>query len=223
VRVCTNITKGIEMQKIYFRSSMHKRSLSQVGASQDRQPAKRAMHYMSLEPSLNDKSLQVHKDAELVCIRDKYPKAKCHYLLVPVEKKLRSLGELSKTDLGLLESMKRLSKVLIETKFDINDQSRYLIGFHSIQSMYPLHMHILTNDFQSDCLKTKKHWNSFNTKYFVHLNDILGHLRSNDDLTGLVESDDKLEAHLKHDLVCNKCNERLQNMPKLKQHLLKHK
>ena len=30
-----------------------------------------------------------------------------------------------------------------------------------------LHMHVISQDFNSPCLKTKKHWNSFTTSYFV--------------------------------------------------------
>lgn len=28
-------------------------------------------------------------------------------------------------------------------------------------------MHVISQDFSSSCLKTKKHWNSFTTEYFV--------------------------------------------------------
>jgi len=30
-----------------------------------------------------------------------------------------------------------------------------------------LHMHVISQDFNSPCLKTKKHWNSFTTEYFI--------------------------------------------------------
>ena len=30
-----------------------------------------------------------------------------------------------------------------------------------------LHMHVISQDFDSPSLKTKKHWNSFTTEYFV--------------------------------------------------------
>lgn len=43
--------------------------------------------------------------------------------------------------------------------------SRY--GYHAIPSMSQLHLHMISQDFDSPCLKTKRHWNSFNTKYFL--------------------------------------------------------
>lgn len=30
-----------------------------------------------------------------------------------------------------------------------------------------VHLHVISQDFDSPCLKNKKHWNSFNTDYFV--------------------------------------------------------
>ena len=30
-----------------------------------------------------------------------------------------------------------------------------------------VHLHVISQDFNSPCLKTKKHWNSFTTEYFI--------------------------------------------------------
>lgn len=30
-----------------------------------------------------------------------------------------------------------------------------------------LHLHVISQDFDSPALKTKKHWNSFTTEYFI--------------------------------------------------------
>ena len=97
-----------------------------------------------------------------------------------------------------------------------------MIGFHSIQSMYPLHMHIITKDFVSDCLKTKKHWNSFNSRYFINLDEIIDHLKENETLEGLLLPRDELNKLLKSDLKCNQCTKVLSNIPKLKEHLAWH-
>lgn len=43
------------------------------------------------------------------------------------------------------------------------------IGFHAKPSMDHLHLHVLSTDFLSPSLKTKKHWNSFNTEHFLIL------------------------------------------------------
>lgn len=41
-----------------------------------------------------------------------------------------------------------------------------------ITNCFPLstshvHLHVISQDFDSPCLKNKKHWNSFNTEYFI--------------------------------------------------------
>lgn len=43
----------------------------------------------------------------------------------------------------------------------------FKIGYHAAPSMHRLHLHVISRDFQSVCMKTKKHWNSFNTPFFL--------------------------------------------------------
>lgn len=40
--------------------------------------------FLSLEQSMSDPLLQLHRDSQFVCIRDKYPKSRVHLLLVPL-------------------------------------------------------------------------------------------------------------------------------------------
>jgi hypothetical protein len=93
------------------------------------------------------------------------------------------------------------------------------LGFHSIPSMAQLHLHIITNDFNSEWLKFKKHWNSFTSPFFLSLDDIIVTLQQQ----GCVKVDRAAaEGLLKGGLVCHKCGQVLPNMPQLKAHLLKH-
>jgi aprataxin len=125
--------------------------------------------------------------------------------------------------------MKSISSKIIESHVPSTiDKTKINYGFHAIQSMNPLHMHIISNDFQSDCLKNKKHWNSFTTPYFIHLDPLISHLDS------LKEEDyfkqdkfnlnnkSKLESYLKMDLKCHVCHMAQSNMPNLKKHLQTH-
>lgn len=41
------------------------------------------------------------------------------------------------------------------------------MGYHSEPSMLHLHMHIISDDFCSDSLKNKKHYNSYTTEFFI--------------------------------------------------------
>ncbi len=61
--------------------------------------------------------------------------------------------------------MKRLKKT--------NPDIELRFGFHAIPSMKQLHAHLISQDFDSEFLKTKKHWNSFNTDYFVPFGELM--------------------------------------------------
>jgi aprataxin len=94
------------------------------------------------------------------------------------------------------------------------------LGFHSIPSMAQLHLHILSDDFNSEWLKTKKHWNSFTSPFFLNLDDVIVALQQQ----GSVSVDKAAaEGLLKQGLVCHKCGQQLPNMPQLKAHILTHK
>lgn len=195
--------------------------------------------FLSLESSMKDPTVQVFKNERYVCIKDKYPKAKVHLLLIPfanvisneATKNLLKVQDLIKLPnaVDILKEMKSLTENIIQEKFpDKVNKSNVLYGFHAVQSMQPLHMHIISNDFQSDCLKNKKHWNSFTTKYFVKLNDLLDHLENvlkNDyfvtDKFNL-NKPQVLKNYLDSDLKCHICNAAQNNMPNLKRHLLTH-
>jgi hypothetical protein len=62
-----------------------------------------------------------------------------------------------------------------------NDQRhRMLLGYHAMPSLTPLHLHIISSDFDSVCIKNKKHVNtcSFtNSKFFVSPNALEGHMQ----------------------------------------------
>lgn len=64
-----------------------------------------------------------------------------------------------------MEELYLLALNIIEVKQE--DLNNFQIGFHNPPSMQRLHMHVISRDFVSGCLKTKKHWNSFNTRLFL--------------------------------------------------------
>lgn len=42
-----------------------------------------------------------------------------------------------------------------------------LTNFVCILFYSHVHLHVISQDFDSPCLKNKKHWNSFTTDYFI--------------------------------------------------------
>ena len=174
---------------------------------------------MKLLDTMKDPNMIVKEDDNTVIIKDAYPKAKHHFLVLPKDN-ISSLKALNSSHVSLLQHILELGKSL-ESELMVKDPSlRFQHGYHAVPSMTRLHMHIISRDFNSPCLKMKKHWNSFTTEFFLPTEDVIGRLRTH----GKVEVDKaKYEEILKSPLKCHVCHASCQNMPKLKDHILHHK
>lgn len=157
----------------------------------------------------------IANDEYSVCIRDKFPKARIHYLLLPKES--TGLCVDSIVDLRASKHNKALEKFHSKARSIVADSHRPLqVGYHAMPSMRPLHVHIISTDFDSDCLKNKKHWNSFTSPFFVTLDEVETQMKKK----GRVLVDrDEMKAFLKAPLRCHLCSEGLKNMPALKRHI----
>ena len=185
-----------------------------------------------------------------IVIYDAYPKAKVHLLIIPKRHYLLCNGIefLTKNDLPKIEEMHRLAQRIVTspamaTAFQhasssptssssgtgrIRTGTSLLLGFHSVPSLHPLHLHLISDDFNSESLKNKKHWNSFATEFFVSPSKVEEMLRgrSDDDmsapLSDVMETVEEREEVLKCPLRCHACTFQAKNIPILKQHLLSH-
>jgi len=157
-------------------------------------------------------------DADTVIIHDKYPKAKKHFLVLP-RKEVDGLDVLKPSDIPMLENLHNHAKSISQELEKEDSTLSFKIGYHAIPSMRQLHLHLISHDFCAEGLKTKKHWNSFNSPYFVSHQQIVDMLKRD----GKIKFDKvKYEAYLEGPLICHFCNEELKTVPKLKQHLVEH-
>lgn len=67
--------------------------------------------------------------------------------------------------MDLLEELELLATNVIEVIGEKRDN--FKVGYHAVPSLNRLHLHVISKDFESLFLKTKKHWNSFNTEFFI--------------------------------------------------------
>ena len=72
------------------------------------------------------------------------------------------------------------------------------VGVHAGPSMNHLHVHVMSRDMHSECLKHRKHYNSFNTPFFVPLDDFP--LKEEDERWGWGRM-----HYMKRGFVCWKC------------------
>ncbi|XP_004343458.2 aprataxin [Capsaspora owczarzaki ATCC 30864] len=151
-------------------------------------------------------------DKHTMTIRDKFAKAKHHLLVLP-------LTEIE--SVTALEKMKEradfaVSRLQAENR---NQVASFRIGFHAVPSMRLLHLHVISQDFDSAHLKNKKHWNSFTTAFFVDYDKVVQQLQN----TGQVKFDtNRYESMLKADMKCHVCQAPIRTIPALKQHLQQH-
>ncbi|KAJ3417471.1 hypothetical protein HDV05_003335 [Chytridiales sp. JEL 0842] len=95
----------------------------------------------------------------------------------------------------------------------------FRFGFHAVPSMKQLHLHVISDDMVSPCMKKIHHWNSFTTRFFLPFEDVRQRLFEE----GRIEiNKSEYEMLLKAPLVCNKCQRQLANIPTLKSHLEDH-
>ncbi|XP_064615441.1 aprataxin-like [Liolophura sinensis] len=165
--------------------------------------------------SMDDPELRVDADDKVVIIKDKYPKARHHFLILP-KQKIASLRSLKKDHLELLEHVHKKGEELAKKTCD---KLNFRLGYHAIPSMSHLHMHVISQDFDSPSLKNKKHWNSFTTEYFVDSKDIIKRLKED----GKVDFDSsKFQDILKRPLKCHVCKKDFSTIPSLKTHIKLH-
>lgn len=166
---------------------------------------------------------QVTKDPEKivrqsdlwVIIRDQFPKATFHWLILP-KKSIPQWANLDRTHVPLLQSMQEAAEQLVSE----NKPHSFQIGYHAVPSMLQLHLHVISTDFCSPCLKTKKHWNSFTTRFFIPSSDFIKMVQNDTHLK--LDRAEYLEL-LKSDLKCHRCQLGFKTMPNLKSHLEVHR
>lgn len=220
---------------------------------------------------LKDSSTWIISSDEVVVVEDKFPKAKYHFLVLPREKipeifdvsdliltthkfwnlylficvLKTNLLQLTRNHLNLLKEMYLMARNVIEVKGQKLDD--FNIGYHAVPSMLQAHLHVISTDFNSPSLKTKKHWNSFTTEYFIphegkpriftpifaewmYQCSIISFVIFCSELVRRIEVDGKVSKLnptvaanlLKAPMKCHRCNATLKNIPDLKSHLLKH-
>ncbi|KAL5209444.1 hypothetical protein ABZP36_005067 [Zizania latifolia] len=169
-----------------------------------------AMHPENYKNS--DSVLEISDD--FIVLNDLYPKARKHVLVVSRMDGLDSLADVNKEHLSLLRRM-HSAGVKWAQKFLEEDPSLvFRLGYHSVPSMRQLHLHIISQDFNSTRLKNKKHWNSFTTAFFLDSVDVIEEIDQRG--SAAIRSDEKVLAM---ELRCHRCRSAHPNIPKLKAHI----
>ncbi|XP_014243448.1 aprataxin [Cimex lectularius] len=158
----------------------------------------------------------IYSDEMMSVIVDPYAKSEKHFLVV-AKKDISSISSAKKEDLEILKAMDAKGREIAKAK---GEGKQFKFGYHAEPSMERLHLHVISDDFNSPALKNLKHWNSFNTSFFIDSEKAIKDLEKEGKV--ILPSKDEINEYLKTKLKCHKCEFVPKNMPKLKTHLLTH-
>ncbi|KIW33451.1 uncharacterized protein PV07_00303 [Cladophialophora immunda] len=157
-----------------------------------------------LEPTKFSSDIVILYNDKTVLVRDAFPKATVHLLLLPRDPVKRELNPRDALDDQEFLDMVR-TEATTAVKLAASELSRLIgpysesckarnaamesenppdelppgrdfskefkVGIHAHPSMNHLHIHIISRDMHSARLKHRKHYNSFNTDFFIPLED----------------------------------------------------
>ncbi|EEB09226.2 aprataxin [Schizosaccharomyces japonicus yFS275] len=153
-------------------------------------------------------------DDSYVLIRDAYPKAQVHLLLIPRDQDVSKLHpyEIIRTRPDIIKKLLQLingdlkSIILKEARSTVYQDIETVdeeeiwnflnIGFHSKPSEMNLHVHIISKDSVSSSMKKPLHYILFHTEYFIPLTT------EAQNLPDITQFGDQF---MKQDLVCWRC------------------
>lgn len=184
-----------------------------------------------LHPETFHEDTVLYFDDTVTIIKDQFNKSEYHLLILPRDPEITIkhpsiaiASELKNTILpkyirwcqnyiyeSFIEKFEILTKDLIGKDLFINKFIK--VGVHSVPSMKNLHIHVITKDFHSMKLKNKKHYNSFNTSFFIEYNRLP---------LDMAPDKEEMEGNVikKNDLICSYCCKNFGNrFSQLRQHL----
>jgi aprataxin len=227
--------------------SQSTRASSHIGKLSNPDDSRSGLLPYILQPERFDESLVVSYNDKAVVIKDAFPKATVHLLVLPRDASKWDLNPRDAFDdadfladvrteaaEALRLAASELSRLIAPSSaackkhlegLESDDPSVELppgrdftkdfnVGIHAHPSMHHLHVHIISHDMHSDRLKHQKHYNSFNTEFFIPLEDFP---LSKDDPRRQISYQN---ANLKKEYKCWRCGKLYGNQfKKLKEHL----
>jgi len=161
----------------------------------------------------------LHQTEEFVTIHDGYPKAAVHLLVLP-RARVASLQKLTCEHLPMLKRLSAYVAWLLEQVEgkDGDPGVGWTHGLHSVPSLKQLHVHVMTLDLNSPCMKNAKHFSSFLPPFLVSLDEVIQMLQD-----GVLNnrSPKELEEDMKkRRLCCHRCGADFgRGFAELKRHL----
>lgn len=121
--------------------------------------------------SMDDQTWFVDCDDSVALVKEKMPKARFHYLVVP-RKNIIGLADLTDENIPLVNHMYEYAKKV--NSYPDHENVTFKIGFCAQPTTLPynqkklrLQLHVVSDDMESENLMLKKHWNEIHSKLFL--------------------------------------------------------
>ncbi|ORC90118.1 uncharacterized protein TM35_000091680 [Trypanosoma theileri] len=165
----------------------------------------------------------LYKDPQCIIVNDAYPKSKLHCLIMPLDLSLDSLNALRSEHLPLLQHLLNVAEAYVQfirrgASAKGTAALSMMTGFHALPSLPHLHLHLISMDFDSPYLKTKKHYNTFATPFFLPADRVMEDLQQNGCIT-LNQNVAELKRMEEQETSCLWCGQAENRIPQLKLHL----
>lgn len=144
-----------------------------------------------------------HTTEEFATLFDGYPKSQVHLLVMP-RRRIKSARDLTPEQLPMVRRLAAYTTWLLEQLSALRPSLTWRHGVHANPSLLQVHVHVLSQDFQSPCLRNKKHYNSFQPPFLIGLASLISELETCGNAMGAVTVAEA-EAWLKRDLRCSAC------------------
>ncbi|KAI3771334.1 hypothetical protein L6452_02496 [Arctium lappa] len=172
-----------------------------------------ALYSVAMHPEKHRNDV-IEVSDDIVVLNDLYPKAQKHVLVISRAEGLDRLADVREEHLPVLRTMHDVGLKWAQTFLSENESLVFRLGYHSAPSMRQLHLHVISQDFNSKHLKNKKHWNSFNSPFFRDSVDVIQEVSEQGKAT--LNEDEKF---MSMELRCNRCRSAHPNIPRLKSHI----
>lgn len=112
---------------------------------------------------------------------------------------------------------KKICKSLCSYLYDnYNISPDFRIGYHSIPSQRPIHVHIISTDYNGVKMNKQIKWNKFNSPFFIDSDILEKHFLNNEEPINYNDN----EKYLNNGFYCRNCFKRLSDLNIIRKHLI---
>ncbi|KAK3309830.1 D-isomer specific 2-hydroxyacid dehydrogenase [Chaetomium strumarium] len=144
-------------------------------------------------------------DKEIVIVDDANAKSPNHVILMPRDTSIQQIADLTRKHLPLLYRFRDQCRKEIDRMMRLDPQRipMFMVGFHVIPSLFPLHCHVLDWSLSTGKMFAPRHWKVVFSEMFISLDQVVGEVERTGRMT--VDAEAYKRAWLTQPIRCPVC------------------